>query len=66
MTVLVWLMGIVAVIIGVLGVILIVVGLLFTLPYGFAVAANLYGQFRRLTQSAAAAVTSASLVHLPF
>lgn len=57
MTVLVWLMAIVAVLIGVLGVILIVVGLLFTLPYAFAVIANLYGQFRRLTQSAVPAVT---------
>jgi hypothetical protein len=58
MTVLVWLMAIVAAIIGALGVILIVVGLLFTLPYAFAVIANLYGQFRRLTQSAAAAAVS--------
>ena len=55
-TVLVWLMTIVAAIIGVLGVILIVVGLLFTLPYAFAVIANLYGQYRRATQSAASAV----------
>ena len=60
MTVLVWLMGIVAAIIGVLGVILIVVGLLFTLPYAFAVVANLYGQFRRLTQSAPPALTPSS------
>ena len=60
MTVLVWVMSIVAAIIGVLGVILIVVGLLFTLPYAFAVVANLYGQFRRLTQSSATAVTPSS------
>jgi Protein of unknown function (DUF4013) len=52
MTVLVWLMAIVAGIIGGLGVILIVVGLLFTLPYAFAVIANLYGQFADRTQVA--------------
>jgi hypothetical protein len=52
MTVIVWLMGIVAGIIGALGVILLVVGLLFTLPYAFAVNAHLYGQFKQLTQSA--------------
>jgi hypothetical protein len=51
MTVLVWLMAVVAVVIGSLGVILLVVGVLFTLPYAFAVSANLYGQFCRLTQS---------------
>ena len=53
MTVLVWLMGIVAGIIGGLGVILVGIGLLFTLPYAFAVIANLYGQFCQRTQSAA-------------
>ncbi|HEX6798952.1 MAG TPA: hypothetical protein VF116_14675, partial [Ktedonobacterales bacterium] len=51
MTVLVWLMAIVAGIIGGLGVILIVIGLLFTLPYAFAVIASLYGQFAQRTQS---------------
>lgn len=55
MTVLVWLLAIVAGIIGGLGVILIVIGLLFTLPYAFAVIANLYGQFAQRTQSAAPA-----------
>jgi hypothetical protein len=39
MTVLVWLMGIV-----------VGIGLLFTLPYAFAVIANLYGQFCQRTQ----------------
>ena len=52
MTVLVWLMVIVAGIIGGLGVILVVIGILFTLPYSFAVTANLYGQFCHLTESA--------------
>jgi Protein of unknown function (DUF4013) len=54
MTVMVWLMTIVAGIIGGLGVILIVVGLLFTLPYAFAVIANLYGQFRLRTEGVVA------------
>ncbi|HEU5439849.1 MAG TPA: DUF4013 domain-containing protein [Ktedonobacterales bacterium] len=57
MTVMVWLMAIVAGIIGGLGVILIGIGLLFTLPYAFAVISNLYGQFSRLTQSVATAAT---------
>jgi hypothetical protein len=52
MTVLVWLMAIVAGIIGGLGVIIIVIGLLFTFPYAFAVIANLYGQFCQRTQIA--------------
>jgi hypothetical protein len=51
MTVLVWLMAAVAFIIGSLGVILLVVGLLFTLPYAFAVASHLYGQFAERTDS---------------
>lgn len=56
MTVMVWLMAIVAGIIGGLGVILIGVGLLFTLPYAFAVISNLYGQFGQRTQSVATAL----------
>jgi uncharacterized protein DUF4013 len=60
LTVLVWLMAIVAVIIGVLGVILIVVGLLFTLPYAFAVIANLYGQYKRATQGAVSPASPAT------
>jgi hypothetical protein len=55
MTVLVWLMGFVAAIIGGLGVIVVGIGLLFTLPYAFAVSANLYGQFSQLTQRAVTA-----------
>jgi hypothetical protein len=55
MTVLVWLMVIVADIIGWLGVIVVGIGLLFTLPYAFAVTANLYGQFCQRTQEAAMA-----------
>jgi Protein of unknown function (DUF4013) len=56
MTVMVWLMAIVAVIIGGLGVIVVGIGLLFTLPYAFAVIANLYGQFSQRTERAATAV----------
>lgn len=53
MTVMVWLMGsIVAGIIGGLGVILVGIGLFFTLPYAFAVTANLYGQFSQRTERA--------------
>jgi len=55
MTVLVWLMGsVVAAIIGFAGVILIGIGLFFTLPYAFAVTANLYGQFCQRTGRVAA------------
>jgi hypothetical protein len=52
MTVLVWLMGIVAGVIGGLGAIVVGIGLLVTLPYAFAVIANLYGQFCQRTQGA--------------
>ncbi len=38
----------------VIGFILVLVGFLFTLPYGFAVTADLYGQFRQRTESAVA------------
>lgn len=55
LTVLVWLMTIVAGIIGFLGIILVFVGVLFTIPYAGAVSAHLYGQFKRLTQSVATA-----------
>jgi len=56
MTVMVWLMAsVVAAIIGLLGVIVVGIGLLFTLPYAFAVSANLYGQFSQRTQPAATA-----------
>ena len=55
MTVMVWLMAIVAGIIGALGVIVVVIGLFFTLPYAFAVIANLYGQFSQRTQRAVTA-----------
>jgi hypothetical protein len=51
-TVMVWLLGILALIIGGLGVILIGIGLLFTLPYAFAVTANLYVQFKQRTEGA--------------
>ena len=56
MTVMVWLMVIVAGIIGALGVILVGIGLLFTLPYAFAVTANLYNQFSQRTQRATTTV----------
>ncbi len=51
MTVLVWLMAIVAGILGgVVGALLIGIGLFFTLPYAFAVISHLYGQFRQRTE----------------
>jgi Protein of unknown function (DUF4013) len=53
LTVIVWLMAIVAGIIGVLGLVIVLIGILFTLPYAFAVIANLYGQFARETESVA-------------
>lgn len=49
-TVLVWLMAIIAGIAGALGLIVCLIGILFTLPYAFAVIANLYGQYARLTE----------------
>src|SRR5438270_4250671 len=55
MTVIVWLMVIAAGIIGALGVLPVGIGLFFTLPYAFAVTANLYGQFSQRTQRAAIA-----------
>ena len=55
MTVLVWLMGIVAIIIGFAGVIIVFIGILFTLPYGYLVIAHLYGQFGRATEGLARA-----------
>lgn len=54
MTVLVWLMAIVAGIIGFLGIIVVGIGLLFTIPYASAVSAHLYAQFRQRTQVATA------------
>ncbi len=54
LTVTVWLLNIVAAIIAFLGVIVVVIGFLFTLPYAFAVTANLYGQFKQRTESAVA------------
>ncbi|HEX9057707.1 MAG TPA: DUF4013 domain-containing protein [Ktedonobacterales bacterium] len=55
MTVMVWLMALVAGIIGGLGAIVVGIGLLFTLPYAFAVTAHLYAQFHQRTQSVATA-----------
>lgn len=57
MTVIVWLMAIVAGIVGALGVCAIVVGLLVTIPYAGAVVAHLYGQFSRATEGSAAMAT---------
>ncbi len=54
LTVTVWLLNIVAAIIAFLGLIVVVIGFLFTLTYGFAVTANLYGQFKQRTESAVA------------
>ncbi len=56
LTVTVWLLNIVATIIAFLGLIVVLVGMLFTLPYAFAVTANLYGQFCQRTRSAALAL----------
>lgn len=56
MTVLVWLMAIVAGIVGGLGVIALGIGLLFTLPYAFAVTAHLYAQFHQRTESVTTAM----------
>jgi hypothetical protein len=57
MTVIVWLMAIVAGIIGVAGTCAIIIGLLVTIPYAGAVVAHLYGQFSRNTDSSAAMAT---------
>jgi hypothetical protein len=54
LTVIVWLMGIVAGIIGFLGIIIVVVGILFTIPYAYAMLAHLYGQYGRITEVRAA------------
>lgn len=54
MTITVWALNILAGIIAFLGFILILIGFLFTLPYAFAVAANLYGQFKQRTEGAVA------------
>src|SRR5215472_8223962 len=52
MTVIVWLMVLVAGIIGTLGIIIVGIGILFTIPYALAVEAHLYGQFCQRTQDA--------------
>jgi hypothetical protein len=54
MTVMVWLLNILATIIAFARFILVGVGFLFTLRYAFAVTANLYGQFKQGIESAAA------------
>jgi len=60
LTVLVWLMAIVAGVIGFLGIIVVVIGILFTIPYAGAVVASLYGQFSRSTQGAATPTSPAT------
>ena len=56
MTVIVWLVAsVLGTIIALAGLILVGIGILFTLPYAFALSANLYGQFAQRTQSAASA-----------
>jgi hypothetical protein len=56
MTVIVWLVAsVLGVIIALAGLIVVGIGILFTLPYAFALSANLYGQFAQRTQSAASA-----------
>src|SRR5215472_1542197 len=57
MTVLVWLMAIVAGIIGALGFCAIIIGLLVTIPFAGAVVAHLYGQYSRATEGAPAMAT---------
>jgi hypothetical protein len=55
-TVTVWLIAsIVAAISGFAGFIVILSGALFTFPYAFAISANMYGQFKQVTESAATA-----------
>jgi hypothetical protein len=54
MTVTVWLVAsVLGVIIALAGLIVVGIGLLFTLPYAFALSANLYGQFAQRTEGAA-------------
>jgi hypothetical protein len=54
MTVIVWLVAsVLGTIIALAGFILLLIGFLFTLPYAFALSANLYGQFAQRTQGAA-------------
>ncbi len=56
MTVIVWLIAsVLGAIIAVCGFLLIGIGFLYTLPYAFALSANLYGQYAARTQSAARA-----------
>lgn len=58
LTVMVWLLNILAAIIAFLGLFLVGIGLLFTLPYGFAVTAYIYGQFSQRTQGAASVASA--------
>jgi hypothetical protein len=54
MTVIVWLVAsVLGVIIALAGLIVVGIGILFTLPYAFALSANLYGQFAQRTEGAA-------------
>ena len=53
-TVIVWLVAsVLGVIIALAGLIVVGIGILFTLPYAFALSANLYGQFAQRTEGAA-------------
>jgi Protein of unknown function (DUF4013) len=54
LTVIVWLVAsVLGVIIALAGLIVVGIGILFTLPYAFALSANLYGQFAQRTEGAA-------------